>query len=108
MNEEILKLLGDDAKSLLDHTCTGITRDRIHIPGPDFVDRVVAETDTTVYLTTYYDPSAPDPQGIDSCSGACFSAVVADVVDRLASVIAEAASRAPDRFVVVDLRDRFD
>ena len=45
MNEEILKLLGDDAKSLLDHTCTGITKDRIHIPGPDFVDRVWASSD---------------------------------------------------------------
>ena len=45
MNEEILKLLGDDAKSLLDHTCTGITKDRIHMPGPDFIDRVWASSD---------------------------------------------------------------
>ena len=45
MNEEILKLLGDDAKSLLEHTCTGITRDRLHLPGPDFIDRVWASSD---------------------------------------------------------------
>ena len=32
----------DDAESLLGHTCNTIPRERLHLPGPDFVDRVVA------------------------------------------------------------------
>ena len=41
MNNQILDLLGDDAAYLLEHECQGIARERIHAPGPDFVDRVV-------------------------------------------------------------------
>ena len=32
---------------LLDYECTGISRDMLHLPGPDFVDRVVSNTDRT-------------------------------------------------------------
>lgn len=39
------ELLGDEASSLLAHECTTIPRDRLILPGPDFVDRVVAATD---------------------------------------------------------------
>ena len=35
-------LLGDDAASLLEHTCTTVTKEHLHLPGPDFVDRVWA------------------------------------------------------------------
>nr|MDP2470434.1 hypothetical protein [Candidatus Palauibacterales bacterium] len=45
MNDKILELLGDDATHLLEHKCEGITTDRIHAPGPDFVDRVYSITD---------------------------------------------------------------
>ncbi len=38
-------LLGDDADSLLNHTCAGITKDQIHVPGPDFIDRVTTLSD---------------------------------------------------------------
>ena len=38
-------LLGDDAEMLLSHTCEGISQDLLHLPGPDFIDRVVAQTD---------------------------------------------------------------
>jgi class I fructose-bisphosphate aldolase len=41
----IEELLGADAPSLLDHTCRTITRDRINLPGPDFVDRCFAPSD---------------------------------------------------------------
>ena len=44
MIESIRKHLGDQ-ESLLDYTCTGIAKDQLHLPGPDFVDRVVAQTD---------------------------------------------------------------
>ena len=38
--DHIAELLGDDASSLLEHTCTGITRDQLHLPGPDHLDDV--------------------------------------------------------------------
>ena len=44
MIETIRTHLGDDA-GLLDYTCRGISKDMLHLPGPDFIDRVVAITD---------------------------------------------------------------
>ncbi len=38
-------LLGDDAESLLSHTCSGITKEQIHAPGSDFIDRMMVPTD---------------------------------------------------------------
>jgi class I fructose-bisphosphate aldolase len=34
--------LGADAESLLTHTCQGIPKLHLHLPGPDYIDRVVA------------------------------------------------------------------
>ncbi|MEV5845341.1 class I fructose-bisphosphate aldolase [Streptomyces sp. NPDC051985] len=42
---DIQELLGDEAKDLLTHTAEGIPREDLVLPGPDFVDRVVAGTD---------------------------------------------------------------
>jgi class I fructose-bisphosphate aldolase len=42
---DIATLLGDEAKSLLEHTCRGIPKEGLHLPGPDFVDRVAADSD---------------------------------------------------------------
>ncbi len=42
---QIESILGDDAESLLGHTCNTISSERLHLPGPDFVDRVVALSD---------------------------------------------------------------
>jgi class I fructose-bisphosphate aldolase len=44
-NEMILNLLGDEAEGLLTHTCTGVPKEMIHVPGPDYVDRLMAPTD---------------------------------------------------------------
>jgi class I fructose-bisphosphate aldolase len=43
--EDIKKILGSDADKLLNHTCTGIPKDMIHQPGPDFIDRVFEHSD---------------------------------------------------------------
>ena len=40
-------ILGDDA-SLLEHQCRTILKDRLHLPGPDFVDRVCTLSDRHV------------------------------------------------------------
>ena len=36
----IAKHLGDETEYLLDHECETIPKDQLHLPGPDFVDRV--------------------------------------------------------------------
>ena len=42
---EIVSILGAEAKGLLDYRCTGIARDALHLPGPDFIERVMAQSD---------------------------------------------------------------
>ncbi|MBL8112876.1 MAG: class I fructose-bisphosphate aldolase [Acidobacteria bacterium] len=37
--------LGDEAKSLLEYTCTGIPKETLHLPGSDFVDRIFVASD---------------------------------------------------------------
>ncbi|RUA15946.1 MAG: class I fructose-bisphosphate aldolase [Clostridia bacterium] len=44
-NKLVLDLLGDEAESLLSHTCSGISKEMVHLPGPDYVDRLLAPTD---------------------------------------------------------------
>ena len=38
--DRVAELLGGEAESLLEHTCTGITKDQLHLPGPDHLDRI--------------------------------------------------------------------
>ena len=45
MNKEIVELLGDKASYLLEHECKTVSKDLLHLPGPDFVDRVWAASD---------------------------------------------------------------
>ncbi len=45
MPVDVRELLGDDADSLLKHESTGITRDQLHLPGPDYIDRIFVATD---------------------------------------------------------------
>jgi len=44
MIDKIRQQLGEHA-SLLEYTCTGISRDQLHLPGPDFIDRILAPSD---------------------------------------------------------------
>lgn len=41
----IVQLLGDEAEHLLKYRCTGIPKESLHLPGADYVDRVVAIKD---------------------------------------------------------------
>ncbi len=45
MTNKIVNILGDDSKNLLEHKCTTIPKDLLHLPGPDFIDRVFTATD---------------------------------------------------------------
>ena len=42
---DILSLLGEDAQRLLEHKCEGIPASQLHLPGPDFIDRVFEASD---------------------------------------------------------------
>jgi len=79
--------LGEDADLLLNHTCTTVPKEKLHLPGPDFVDRVVALSDrpTPVLRSmqalfdhgrlggTGYVSILPVDQGIEHSAGASFA-----------------------------------
>ena len=83
----ITQLLGDEAESLLGHTCNTIASDMLHLPGPDYVDRVVAGKDLrtgvlrsmqTLFNTgrlggTGYLSLLPVDQGVEHSGGASFA-----------------------------------
>ena len=50
MNIEIEKLLADSAKGLMEHQCKTVPKERLHLPGPDFVDRIFALSDRIIVL----------------------------------------------------------
>lgn len=86
MIAKIEQLLGKDA-ALLKYEAKGISKNRIHAPGPDFVDRVYAQTDRTpsvlrslqwLFSTgrlakTGYLSILPVDQGIEHSAGASFA-----------------------------------
>jgi class I fructose-bisphosphate aldolase len=43
--DHVTDLLGDDATDLLEHRCETISASRLHLPGPDFIDRVMVDSD---------------------------------------------------------------
>jgi len=83
----IEELLGSDADSLLNHTCSTISKDLLHLPGADFVDRVFKETNRSNQVlkslealyghgrlaNTGYLSMLPVDQGIEHTAGASFA-----------------------------------
>src|SRR6185437_2810123 len=84
----IEKLLGDKAKNLLDHKCKTISKEMLHLPGPDFIDTVVTHSDRSPRVLrslnslfnagrlagTGYLSILPVDQGIEHTAGASFAA----------------------------------
>ncbi len=84
---EIEKHLGGQAKDLLGYKCKGISKDSLHIPGSDWVDRIFVSTDRNqrvlnnlqwLYSTgrlsgTGYVSILPVDQGIEHSAGASFA-----------------------------------
>ena len=87
MNAKIEKLLGDSAKSLLEHQCKTVPKSRLHLPGPDFVDRIFIQSDRNPQVLrslqgmfghgrlggTGYLSILPVDQGIEHSAGASFA-----------------------------------
>jgi class I fructose-bisphosphate aldolase len=85
--DRIASFLGKDADDLLNHKCKTITKDRLHLPGPDFVDRMFIPSDrnnqTLRSLNSMYNRGRlagtgylsilPVDQGIEHSAGASFA-----------------------------------
>ena len=84
---DIQKILGADSDGLLSHQCKTMAKENLHLPGPDFIDRVFAPTDrpTRVLVNlqqlygsgrlakTGYVSILPVDQGIEHSAGASFA-----------------------------------
>ena len=44
-NKPAIEYLGADAETLLSYRCQGIPSSALHLPGPDFVERVASQSD---------------------------------------------------------------
>ena len=83
----IQELLGADSDALLNHTCSTISKDMLHLPGADFVDRVFKDTNRNNQVlksvqalygngrlaNTGYLSMLPVDQGIEHTAGASFA-----------------------------------
>ncbi len=86
MIDRITELLGED-ESLLSYECEGISRESLHLPGPDFIERVVSRSDRSARvlrnLQAIYDHGRlggtgylsilPVDQGVEHSAGASFA-----------------------------------
>src|SRR3954462_6476217 len=86
-SSRIEELLGDDAESLLQHECKTFPASELHLPGPDFIDRVLTDTDRPTNVLrnlqwllasgrlsgTGYVSILPVDQGIEPSAGASFA-----------------------------------
>lgn len=87
MIDAIAKLLEGDAASLLNHTCTSVAREHLHLPGPDVIDRIYSLSDRSIPVlrslqallsagrlgNTGYLSILPVDQGIEHSAGASFA-----------------------------------
>ncbi len=87
MFEEIVKLLGYEAEFLLNFNSPKIPKAHLHLPGPDFVDRISSSSDRPVQVLrnlqslfargrlggTGYLSILPVDQGIEHSAGASFA-----------------------------------
>jgi len=85
--DRIQQLLGDDARSLLEHQCNTVNKNDLHLPGPDFIDRIMVHTDRPTAVlrhlqqvfsngrlaNTGYLSVLPVDQGIEHSAGASFA-----------------------------------
>jgi fructose-bisphosphate aldolase, class I len=87
MIKQIEEILGDEAETLLSYQCKTIPKEKLHLPGPDFIERVVAYSDRSPVVLrnlgtlfnhgrlagTGYLSILPVDQGIEHSAGASFA-----------------------------------
>lgn len=84
---KIQKILGSKAEALFSHVCKTIPKEKLHIPGPDWVSRIFAPSDRSIpvlkSLQTLFDHGRlgrtgylnilPVDQGVEHSAGASFA-----------------------------------
>ena len=87
MIKDIEQILGNEAESLLTYQCRTVSKEMLHLPGPDFIDRVMVATDRRPQVLrnlaamfnhgrlsgTGYLSILPVDQGIEHSAGASFA-----------------------------------
>lgn len=85
--DKIAELLGNDAESILQHQSATISKDQLHLPGPDFIDRCWKDSSRSTQVlrslqslygtgrlaNTGYLSILPVDQGIEHSGGASFA-----------------------------------
>jgi class I fructose-bisphosphate aldolase len=85
--DRLEELLGPETRELLDHKTRTIPKEQLHLPGPDFIDRVVSYSDRSTAVLrslqslldhgrlagTGYVSILPVDQGIEHSAGASFA-----------------------------------
>lgn len=88
MNENLLSLIGKENEGLLSHVCKTIPKDQLHLPSPDFVDKIFSISNRNPQVlrnlqamyghgrlaNTGYVSILPVDQGIEHSAGASFAA----------------------------------
>ena len=86
-NETLAQLIGKENEGLLTHTCTTITKDKLILPSPDFIDNVYALSDRNIRVLNNlsrifntgrlagsgYLSILPVDQGVEHSAGASFA-----------------------------------
>src|SRR5438105_11990365 len=87
LSSNLEQILGEDAASLLRHQCKTIPKENIHLPGPDYVERIYGVSDRPTRVLgslqslinhgrlcgTGYVSILPVDQGIEHSAGASFA-----------------------------------
>ncbi|HEV8589906.1 MAG TPA: class I fructose-bisphosphate aldolase [Pyrinomonadaceae bacterium] len=85
--DRLEELLGEEARTLLEHKSQTVPKEQLYLPGPDFIDRVVAQSDRSPAVlrslqalighgrlaSTGYVSILPVDQGIEHSAGASFA-----------------------------------
>jgi class I fructose-bisphosphate aldolase len=85
--KDIAAILGSEVPYLMEHACTTVSKEFLHLPGPDFIDRVIALTDRPIGVLrnmqmlfntgrlggTGYLSILPVDQGVEHSAGASFA-----------------------------------
>jgi class I fructose-bisphosphate aldolase len=85
--DKIVEILGDNADMLLQHKCNTVSKDELHLPGPDYIDRVMYHTNRSPRVLTNlqrlfdhgrlggtgYLSILPVDQGIEHTAGSSFA-----------------------------------
>jgi fructose-bisphosphate aldolase, class I len=87
MSSKLEQILGEDAAPLLQHQCRTIPKENIHLPGPDYVERIYGGSDRPARVLgslqslighgrltgTGYVSILPVDQGVEHSAGASFA-----------------------------------